>query len=148
MRDYTVSGQAVSTHASVHPGRYRRSRHRRADNCVSLTHLPGSFYTVSELPGPGATQLGLPFVGGLPRAKGTQSQALMGPASLPAAAPRRQARLVLPHSIAQVPRPVLSVPIERYRERPPHWAHHGPPSWAQERERHENRGHEHDRGRG
>ncbi len=52
-------------------------------------------------------------------------------------------------SIAQVPRPVLSVPVERYRERPPHWAHQGPPPWAheRERERHENRGHGHDRGR-
>jgi hypothetical protein len=52
-------------------------------------------------------------------------------------------------SIAQVPRPVLVVPVEHYRERPPHWAHHGPPPWAheRERERHDNREHGHDRGR-
>ncbi|HSB72071.1 MAG TPA: hypothetical protein VLT62_22305 [Candidatus Methylomirabilis sp.] len=51
--------------------------------------------------------------------------------------------------IAQVPRPVLAVPVEQYRERPPHWAHHGPPPWAheRERERHANRGHGHDRSR-
>jgi len=42
-------------------------------------------------------------------------------------------------SIAQVPRPVLPVPVEQYRERPPHWKHHGPPPWAHER--HEARGH-------
>jgi len=48
-------------------------------------------------------------------------------------------------SIAQVPRPVLSVPVEHYKERPPHWEHHGPPPWKheQERERHEKHGHGH-----
>ena len=54
-------------------------------------------------------------------------------------------------SIAQVPRPVLAVPVEQDRERPPHWAQHGPPPWAHERarERHETRGHGHghDQGR-
>ncbi len=59
-------------------------------------------------------------------------------------------------SIAQVPRPVLAVPVEQYRERPAHWEHHGPPPWAheRERERHEhqghgqqNHGHGHDKGR-
>ena len=51
-------------------------------------------------------------------------------------------------SIAQVPRPVLSVPVEHYKERPPHWEHHGPPPWAQEkeRERHDKHGHGHERG--
>jgi hypothetical protein len=38
-------------------------------------------------------------------------------------------------AIAQVPRPVLVVPIEHYRNRPAHWEHHGPPPWAHERQR-------------
>lgn len=45
-------------------------------------------------------------------------------------------------SLAQVPGPVLAVPVEQYRERPPHWKHHGPPPWAHARGRH---GHGHDR---
>ncbi len=49
-------------------------------------------------------------------------------------------------AIADVPRPVLAVPVEHYRNRPERWAHHGPPPWAHERER-ERQG-EHDRGRG
>jgi hypothetical protein len=36
-------------------------------------------------------------------------------------------------AITQVPRPILAVPVERYRDRPVRWAHHGPPPWAQER---------------
>lgn len=50
--------------------------------------------------------------------------------------------------IAQVPRPVLAIPVEQYRERPAHWAHHGPPPWAheRERERHEDHGHGHGHG--
>ena len=47
-------------------------------------------------------------------------------------------------AIAQVPRPILAVPVEHYRVRPSHWEHHGPPPWAHERER----GGEHDRGHG
>ncbi len=38
-------------------------------------------------------------------------------------------------AITQVPRPILAVPVERYRDRPGRWAHHGPPPWAQERVR-------------
>jgi len=53
-----------------------------------------------------------------------------------------------PLAIAQVPGPILAVPVEHYRVRPAHWEHHGPPPWAHERdrERHEHgRGHEGDR---
>jgi hypothetical protein len=56
-------------------------------------------------------------------------------------------------SIRQVPRPVLAVPVEQYRERPPHWHRHGPPPWAQERAREHHghpahgAGHGHGRGR-
>jgi len=45
-------------------------------------------------------------------------------------------------SIAQVPRPILRVPAEHYRERPAHWKRGGPPPWA-EAQRHEQR---HERG--
>jgi hypothetical protein len=50
--------------------------------------------------------------------------------------------------IAQVPRPVLAVPVEQYRERPPHWKHHGPPPWAHEREREQREAHKHGHGHG
>jgi hypothetical protein len=59
-------------------------------------------------------------------------------------------------SISQVPRPVLAVPVDQYRERPAHWKHHGPPPWARERERErhgskeharQDHGHGHDKGR-
>jgi WXXGXW repeat (2 copies) len=56
-------------------------------------------------------------------------------------------------SIAQVPRPVLAVPVEQYRERPAHWKKHGPPPWAHEREQERHghqehgQGHGHDKGR-
>ncbi|HWT80391.1 MAG TPA: hypothetical protein VN648_16535, partial [Candidatus Methylomirabilis sp.] len=49
-------------------------------------------------------------------------------------------------AIAQVPRPVLAVPVEHYRVKPSDWEHQGPPPWAHERER--ERGREHDRERG
>jgi len=45
-------------------------------------------------------------------------------------------------SIEQVPRPILRVPAEHYRERPEHWKRGGPPPWAMAR-RHEPR---HERG--
>jgi hypothetical protein len=48
--------------------------------------------------------------------------------------------------IAQVPGPILAVPVERYPVRPTHWAQHGPPPWKQEREHERHR--EHDRGHG
>ena len=48
--------------------------------------------------------------------------------------------------IAQVPRRVLAVPVEHYRDRPAHWEHHGPPPWQQERGR--ERVSQPDRGRG
>jgi hypothetical protein len=60
-------------------------------------------------------------------------------------------------AIAQVPRPILAVPVEHYRVRPSHWEHHGPPPWAHEREHdwehdlghgHDQDGHHHDRGHG
>ncbi len=38
-------------------------------------------------------------------------------------------------AIAQVPRPILAVPVEHYKVRPQHWERHGPPPWALERER-------------
>ena len=49
-------------------------------------------------------------------------------------------------AIAQVPRPVLAVPVEHYRNRPERWAHHGPPPWAGEREREHQWEQEHGRG--
>ena len=49
-------------------------------------------------------------------------------------------------AISQVPRPILAVPIERYKVRPAHWTHHGPPPWAHERVR--EREWERDHGRG
>lgn len=51
-------------------------------------------------------------------------------------------------AIAQVPRPILAVPVEHYRERPAHWEHHGPPPWAHERERERGRGRGQGRDRG
>ena len=38
-------------------------------------------------------------------------------------------------AIAQVPRPILAVPVEHYKVRPAHWAHHRRPPWAYERKR-------------
>ena len=38
-------------------------------------------------------------------------------------------------AIDDVPRPILAVPGEHYRNHPERWAHHGPPPWAHERER-------------
>jgi hypothetical protein len=49
-------------------------------------------------------------------------------------------------AIAQVPPPILAVPIEHYKVRPAQWAHHGPPPWAHERDR--ERGQEKGHGRG
>jgi hypothetical protein len=51
-------------------------------------------------------------------------------------------------AINQVPRPVLAVPVERYKVRPEHWEHHGPPPWAHERERERERDRHADHGRG
>ncbi|HWU37606.1 MAG TPA: hypothetical protein VN203_08110, partial [Candidatus Acidoferrum sp.] len=55
-------------------------------------------------------------------------------------------------AIAQVPRPILAVPVQHYKVRPEHWKKHGPPPWAQEGERERGgkrehgHGHEGDRG--
>jgi hypothetical protein len=49
-------------------------------------------------------------------------------------------------AIDRVPRPILAVPVERYRERPERWAHHGPPPWAHERDRERQWEYEHGRG--
>jgi len=49
-------------------------------------------------------------------------------------------------AIAQVPRPILSVPVTWYRNRPVRWAHHGRPPWAHEREREHGWEREHGRG--
>lgn len=49
-------------------------------------------------------------------------------------------------AIAQVPRPILAVPVEHYKVRPEHWEHHGPPPWAHERERERGGDREHGRG--
>jgi hypothetical protein len=49
-------------------------------------------------------------------------------------------------AIANVPRPILAVPVEHYRVRPTHWTHHGPPPWKHERDRERRR--EHERGGG
>jgi hypothetical protein len=49
-------------------------------------------------------------------------------------------------AIDTVPRPILAVPIEHYRNRPAHWEHHGPPPWAQERIREHGQGNGHGRG--
>jgi hypothetical protein len=38
-------------------------------------------------------------------------------------------------AIDQVPRSVLAVPVNHYRNRPARWAHQGPPPWAHERAR-------------
>jgi len=46
-------------------------------------------------------------------------------------------------AIAQVPRPILAVPVEHYKVRPEHWEHHGPPPWAHERERERGHGRDH-----
>lgn len=55
-------------------------------------------------------------------------------------------------AIGQVPGPVLAVPVDHYRNRPGHWAQHGPPPWAHEREREHQweqaHGHGQDRDRG
>ena len=56
-------------------------------------------------------------------------------------------------SIAEVPPPVLAVPVEQYKVRPRHWARHGRPPWAREREQererhgHRERRRGHERGR-
>ena len=49
-------------------------------------------------------------------------------------------------AIATVPRPILALPIERYRIRPTHWQRHGPPPWKHEQDREWR--HERGRGRG
>jgi hypothetical protein len=49
-------------------------------------------------------------------------------------------------AIAEVPRPILAVPVERYKVRPQHWEQHGPPPWAKERGRERGRGPGHGRG--
>jgi len=53
-------------------------------------------------------------------------------------------------AIAQVPRPILAVPVQHYHNRPEHWEHHGPPPWAHERERERDweREHGHDQDKG
>lgn len=51
-------------------------------------------------------------------------------------------------AIAQVPRPILAVPSEHYRNRPAHWEQHGPPPWAHERERERDWERQHGRGHG
>jgi len=57
-------------------------------------------------------------------------------------------------AIAQVPRPILAVPVEHYTHPPEHWKQHGPPPWTEERGRERGHSHgrkehrEHDRDRG
>jgi hypothetical protein len=51
-------------------------------------------------------------------------------------------------AITQVPRPILVVPVEHYRNRSAHWKQHGPPPWARERERERRWDEEHGRGHG
>jgi hypothetical protein len=51
-------------------------------------------------------------------------------------------------AIAQVPRPILAIPVEHYNVRPAHWKQHGPPPWAHERERERRHGRGHEAGRG
>ncbi len=51
-------------------------------------------------------------------------------------------------AIDQVPRPILAVPVEHYRNHPEHWAHHGPPPWVQERQRERQWEQAHGRGHG
>ncbi len=43
-------------------------------------------------------------------------------------------------AIAQVPRPILAVPAERYHPRPAHWEQHGPPPWAHEKAKEKHHG--------
>ncbi len=50
-------------------------------------------------------------------------------------------------AIAHVPRPILAVPVDFYRERPARWARHGPPPWAHERTREHRWEKDHGRGR-
>jgi hypothetical protein len=49
-------------------------------------------------------------------------------------------------AIAEVPRPILAVPVEHYKVRPEHWERHGPPPWAKERARERGRDPAHGRG--
>ena len=49
-------------------------------------------------------------------------------------------------AIVLVPRPILAVPVDHYKERPEHWERHGPPPWAHEREHERGWEREHDRG--
>jgi hypothetical protein len=52
-------------------------------------------------------------------------------------------------AIAQVPRPILAVPVERYHNRPAHWEQHGPPPWAHEKAQEQHgHGYGHDKHKG
>jgi hypothetical protein len=50
--------------------------------------------------------------------------------------------------VERVPRPILGVPVDYYRNRPDHWKQHGPPPWAQAKGRDKDKGYEKEKGRG
>ena len=51
-------------------------------------------------------------------------------------------------AVEQVPRPILGVPVDYYRNRPDHWKQHGPPPWAEAKGRDKGREYEKEKGRG
>lgn len=51
-------------------------------------------------------------------------------------------------AVERVPRSILRVPANYYRNRPDHWKRNGPPPWAEARGRDKDRGSEGDKGHG
>jgi hypothetical protein len=53
-------------------------------------------------------------------------------------------------AVGRVPRPILGVPVDYYKNRPGHWKQHGPPPWAEAKGRGKgkSRGFEHEQERG
>ena len=49
-------------------------------------------------------------------------------------------------AVGQVPRPILAVPVDYYKDRPNHWKKHGPPPWAEAKGHDKERGHEKEKG--
>lgn len=51
-------------------------------------------------------------------------------------------------AVERVPRPILGVPVDYYKNRPGHWKQHGPPPWAEAKGRNKGRGYEREKGHG